>query len=1120
MKRLAYVFSLLLVLSLSASVATQIPKWIQSSSPEDLSPFQLALQQGINQRKAEGLPVPSVQFEYQESSENALQQITSNPTKPVKFVGKTIIQFDGPEQAGYTEWPPLVTKENMPLEMQATAREEDYAEAYRQFMEEKIPGYWETYEFGHEPRTYTIIETIELTESQGNLLEADSRSMLPPVGAGAFLTNATAPLFILGNNALLAANASGQILTGFTYTGLRLDYIFENSLTATLVDTPEICIDIWPIPKFCIPATTVKVEVYKIKAGLGLDWALGLRLPASASLTGPDLLASGASTNNSVTSSLTPLDWSEANFTAAGVAPEGGNEFAFRFTFFIGLEVKLLEKDICEAAGLICKIDIDINESKSFTTPFGTGNFFPIEALTIPIHEFRAGLFSWTIGLDVTPKIGSKQISADWSASGAASGSGEIIYSEPGQTKSVGPINACASGASSTAQIQLSNFKYHFTEFLIDLGVSNKFAIDPIDVILPNGISWPPQPFPVGFPNPIHIAKFDLSPIFGGLGLSVGAHTECTWDFQCTAKGPSNKVNLSIPVVDQAAPTTMLTSSGTVGDNTWFRSDVQVNLSASDSPTGCNTGVKQTQYSLDGINWNTYTAPFTISKEGTNTVRFRSTDNSNNTELIKPQTIKIDKTPPSITGAPTNPANVYGWHNANVTVHFSASDTFSGIATVTSDMQFTSEGSNQSATGIAKDMAGNTASFTVNGINIDKTPPSISGARDRNPNGNGWYNADVTVNFICSDGLSGLLSCSSPSTLGEGANQNVVGNATDRAGNTAAFSVAGINIDKTQPSVSANPVPAANANGWNNTNVTVTYSGTDGLSGIAFCDTPAFLSNEGADQFASGSCSDLAGNNASATASGINIDKTPPLVDASVSPAANANGWNNTTVTVTYSGSDELSGIASCETDVLGNEGADQSASGSCTDLAGNSASATIGGINIDKTSPALNIISPEAVIFENTESFNILWSASDNISGVFTEVGSLDGRAVQNGELIELLTFSPGPHTLTVDVADKAGNPMNAFVVFNVSIDSKGLLALVEYMCDLGWINQPGICNSLGAKVNAAINSVERGNLIAAANQLNAFLNELEAQNGKSINQSAYDMLKTGALYVIDHLH
>ena len=134
------------------------------------------------------------------------------------------------------------------------------------------------------------------------------------------------------------------------------------------------------------------------------------------------------------------------------------------------------------------------------------------------------------------------------------------------------------------------------------------------------------------------------------------------------------------------------------------------------------------------------------------------------------------------------------------------------------------------------------------------------------------------------------------------------------------------------------------ANGWHNTDVTVTFAGTDALSDIAACQAPTVLSTEGAGQSASGSCTDKAGNTGQATATGINIDKTAPTISASRSPAANASGWNNTDVTASYTASDALSGLAADSaatgTFTFTAEGAGQSHTFTVTDLAGNTAQA------------------------------------------------------------------------------------------------------------------------------------------------------------------------------------
>src|SRR5213078_939614 len=107
-----------------------------------------------------------------------------------------------------------------------------------------------------------------------------------------------------------------------------------------------------------------------------------------------------------------------------------------------------------------------------------------------------------------------------------------------------------------------------------------------------------------------------------------------------------------------------------------------------------------------------------------------------------------------------------------------------------------------------------------------------------------------------------------------------------------------------------------------------------------------------------GTCTDQAGNSASATVASINIDETAPTISGSPDRAANANGWYNADVTVSFSCADSLSGLAGSPpaATTLSTEAAGQSATGTCTDKADNSASATVASINIDKTAPALNI--------------------------------------------------------------------------------------------------------------------------------------------------------------------
>ncbi len=70
-----------------------------------------------------------------------------------------------------------------------------------------------------------------------------------------------------------------------------------------------------------------------------------------------------------------------------------------------------------------------------------------------------------------------------------------------------------------------------------------------------------------------------------------------------------------------------------------------VTLTATDTESG----VASSTYSLNsGVIWSTYTAPITITQEGSTTIFFRSTDKAGNREATNTLVIKIDKTAPEV----------------------------------------------------------------------------------------------------------------------------------------------------------------------------------------------------------------------------------------------------------------------------------------------------------------------------------------------------------------------------------------------------------------------------------------------------------------------------------------
>lgn len=239
------------------------------------------------------------------------------------------------------------------------------------------------------------------------------------------------------------------------------------------------------------------------------------------------------------------------------------------------------------------------------------------------------------------------------------------------------------------------------------------------------------------------------------------------------------------------------------------------------------------------------------------------------------------------------------------------------------------------------DAGGLTASASATYTIVDTTDPVITFVSRTAANVNGWNNTDVVVTWSCSDAVDVVADTVSQTVSTEGANQSVTGTCEDVAGNTASDTVTGINIDKTAPTASASASPAPNSYGWNNTDVTVSFSGSDGLSGVDFCDMAVVLSNEAADQSASGTCSDKAGNvSATATASEINIDKSAPSVSLVGGPADGASYYFGFVPPApTCDASDSLSGLAgACSVSGYSSALGGHTVTASATDKADNTA--------------------------------------------------------------------------------------------------------------------------------------------------------------------------------------
>jgi 1-phosphatidylinositol phosphodiesterase len=519
--------------------------------------------------------------------------------------------------------------------------------------------------------------------------------------------------------------------------------------------------------------------------------------------------------------------------------------------------------------------------------------------------------------------------------------------------------------------------------------------------------------------EPLHDALSGHWPTHGWMVVVHQDPSDSNWAvdpvgsvYSSSANGYGYEIR-GVPLATAPTITPEVTPAAPNGQNGWYTNGevyvtwtIDENGSAITSHNGCNS------------------AAITSDTMGT-TLTCSATNAKGTTE--QSVTIKRDTTFPTIgtsgkkaDGTPYVPNS---WSNQAVTVHFSCADATSGVASCPADQTISAEGNTPSVIGRAVDNAGNGVTAAYGAIKIDTIKPTISAATDRAANTNSWYNRDVTVSFTCADNAngSGITTCPAPKTLGEGANQSASGTTTDHAGNTSnPASLSGINVDKTAPTMSAS---AKNADG-------TLYT---------------------------------------------------------------AGSWSNQTVTVHFTCSDALSGLAgSCPADqTFSADGVTQSVSGSAADKADNSASASFGPVKVDKTLPTVTYTG-NAGTYTPDQTVSITCTATDSLSGVASSTcKDISGPAY---------TFAVGSNSFSAQATDTAGNVGVGATSFTLKVTSASISTVIQQ-----FVTNPGVADSLAEKANEIATAP---NANAKANKLQAFIQLVQAQTGKSITQAQADIL------------
>jgi hypothetical protein len=499
--------------------------------------------------------------------------------------------------------------------------------------------------------------------------------------------------------------------------------------------------------------------------------------------------------------------------------------------------------------------------------------------------------------------------------------------------------------------------------------------------------------------------------------------------------GLVGKVELSVSL-DKTAPHTDATVAGsasTTEANT-YASDVTVTLAGSDALSG----VSNTEYRVNGGDWQPYTGSVNFADSGFYTVEYRSTDLADNQESVQSLSFKIapaDSTPPVTTANVSATAGENAWYTSPISVTLSATDDLSGVdkteykldngdwMTYTGSLPTLNEGEH-TLDFRSSDKAGNQESDHHLPLNVDTTAPvtvpTLNSTAEPN---NSAYKGDVTLNLTATDNLSGVqktqvlqggewIDYTAPLTFTTEGRYEIAYRTIDMAGNAEEPRTVNFIVDKTPPSTVVDINEPSGSNGWYGGTVVISMDCKDDLSQnnhteysvnggpwIPF-NGPVSFSDDG-EYTVNYRSTDEAGNIEATQTTSFKIDTTAPVVTA-VLPSPGANGWYNTEVPISFEATDNLSGVSTIEYRING--GAWRTYTGSftaihdgvctieyrSTDDAGNTSEPQPIELKIDKTPPKLNITVDNKVLWPPNHKMipiHVTIDASDSMSGLASVV-------------------------------------------------------------------------------------------------------------------------------------
>jgi hypothetical protein len=565
-----------------------------------------------------------------------------------------------------------------------------------------------------------------------------------------------------------------------------------------------------------------------------------------------------------------------------------------------------------------------------------------------------------------------------------------------------------------------------------------------------NANGWHNAPFSVGFAGSDPTAGVDSCS--AAQSYSGPDNASAQVGGTCTDVA-GNVGSASFPLkYDATAPQVTASPARQAGPNGWYNAPLAVSFAATDAMAGIDT--------CDAAK--TYSGPDSGAAAVSGSCRDRAGNSSAGSLPLK-----YDATAPQVTAAPGRPADVNGWYNAALSVGFTGGDATSGLDGCDTAKSYAGpDNAAASVSGACRDKAGNSGAGSF-GFKYDATAPLASATPSRGADLNGWYNRALSVSFAATDATAGVDTCDpAKSYAGPDSMSTSVGGACrDKAGNAGQTSLA-LKYDQTAPLVSgAIPSRQADLAGWYNGSLSVAFQGSDPTSGVESCTQVTYAGPDSAAAAVSGSCADRAGNRSSSSQFGFKYDATAPQVTASPARPADANGWYNHPLGVSFAGSDATAGVDSCDATATfaGPDSASVSVGGGCRDKAGNLGSGSFS-LQYDGTSPTATATPsrpPNANGWHNAP-LTVGFTGTDATSGL---------------DSCESAKAYSGPDTASISVEgicrDLAGNAGIASRSLKYDATAPAVEAVPTRVADAnGWYNHPLAVGFAGTDATSAVDA------------------------------------------------